>query len=124
MCPLTACVYIEHHLQDKLVEQQLGPAPPARASPGMVMQYSSMHADRRASLLVDNVNSLIETLAGVIVKVSSAPLRTAEQSHCSMKAAVPATIWQFCCVAFACNQPAQQQRHRTKVLLVFVLAKE
>jgi hypothetical protein len=56
-------------LQDKLVEQQLGPAPPARASPGMVMQYTTMMAERRASLLVDNISNLVEALAGVVVKV-------------------------------------------------------
>jgi hypothetical protein len=56
-------------LQDKLVEKQLGPAPPARASPGMVLQYSTMMAERRASLLVDNISSLVEGLAGVVVKV-------------------------------------------------------
>lgn len=53
---------------DKLVEQQLGPAPPARASPGMVLQYSTMMAERRASVLVDNISSLVEGLAGVAVK--------------------------------------------------------
>lgn len=56
-------------VQDYLVTQQLGPVPPPRASPGMLMQYTTMFAERRASLLVDNISGLIENLAGVIVKV-------------------------------------------------------
>lgn len=35
----------------------------------MVLQYSTMMAERRASLLVDNISSLVEGLAGVAVKV-------------------------------------------------------
>jgi hypothetical protein len=35
----------------------------------MVLQYTTMMAERRASLLVDNISSLVEGLAGVVVKV-------------------------------------------------------
>lgn len=35
----------------------------------MVMQYTTMFAERRASMLVDNISSFIESVAGVIVKV-------------------------------------------------------
>jgi hypothetical protein len=35
----------------------------------MVLQYTTMMAERRASLLVDNISGLVEGLAGVVVKV-------------------------------------------------------
>jgi hypothetical protein len=56
-------------MQDKLVLQQLGPAPPGTASPGMMLQYNTMFKERRQSLVIDNVCSLIENAAGLMVKV-------------------------------------------------------
>lgn len=57
------------HVQDKLVQQQLGPVPPAAASPGMVMQYNTMFLERKRSLLIDHVNCMIEHMAALLVKV-------------------------------------------------------
>lgn len=56
-------------LQDKLVLQQLGPAPPGSASPGMQLQYATMFRERRLSLIIDNVCSLVESTAALVVKV-------------------------------------------------------
>jgi hypothetical protein len=56
-------------VQDKLVRQQLGPAPPATASPGMILQYNTMFSERKRSLFIDNVNGLIESAAALLVKV-------------------------------------------------------
>lgn len=58
-------------LQEKLVQQQLGPMPPATASPGMILQYNTMLSERKRSLVVDNINGLIENAAALLVKVRS-----------------------------------------------------
>lgn len=55
---------------DTLVQQQLGPAPPATASPGMILQYNTMFSERKRSLFIDNVNGLIESAAALLVKVA------------------------------------------------------
>jgi hypothetical protein len=65
---LRACLL--SRAQDKLVLQQLGPAPPAHASPGMQLQYNTMFAERRRSLVLDNVCSLLENSAALLVKVA------------------------------------------------------
>lgn len=56
-------------LQDKLVKQQLGPMPPSTASPGMILQYNTMFDERKRSLVIDNINSVIENTAALLVKV-------------------------------------------------------
>jgi hypothetical protein len=71
--------------QDKLVQQQLGPLPPPSASPGMILQYNGMFAERKRSLVIDNVNGLIENSAAVLVKV-----RAAQQQR---RLQQPATAW-------------------------------
>lgn len=65
-CALLLCCC---SVQDKLVRQQLGPAPPATASPGMILQYNTMFNERKRSLAIDNVNGLIESAAALLVKV-------------------------------------------------------
>lgn len=58
--------------QDKLVAQQLGPAPPPHASPGMLLQYNTMFSERRRSLVLDNACGLVENSAALLVKVRQA----------------------------------------------------
>lgn len=67
--PLTRQTVVLLPLQDKLVRQQLGPAPPATASPGMILQYNTMFSERKRALFIDNVNGLIEGAAALLVKV-------------------------------------------------------
>jgi hypothetical protein len=68
------CCYAENvpFLQTGLIRQQLGPAPPATASPGMMMQYTTMFEERRISLVLDSMCTLLETLAAAAVKVCAA----------------------------------------------------
>lgn len=60
--------------------QQLGPAPPATASPGMVLQYNTMFKERRQSLIIDKVCSVIENAAALMVKVRHQAHPCAQQS--------------------------------------------
>jgi hypothetical protein len=70
--------------QDKLVHQQLGPEPPATASPGMILQYNTMFSERKRSLVIDNINGLVESIAALLVKVCAgtvASCRAPEQQQ-------------------------------------------
>jgi len=59
-------------LQSGLIRQQLGPAPPVTASPGMMMQYSTMFEERRISLDAGQRQvTRLETLAAAAVKVAA-----------------------------------------------------
>lgn len=87
--PLTRQSVVLLTVQDKLVRQQLGPAPPATASPGMILQYNTMFSERKRSLFIDNVNGLIESAAALLVKVRAdgrpvVCLRPAAAPPCSM----------------------------------------
>jgi hypothetical protein len=74
----------------------------------MVLQYSTMMAERRASLLVDNISSLVEGLAGAVVKVSKLP---------------PAAVWYACIssapgIQFSRAMQASADRKQQQMCLV------
>ena len=51
-----------------MVERQIGPPPGPRASPGLVIQYSSMRSTRLRTLVVDHTCNLLESCAALAVK--------------------------------------------------------
>jgi len=91
------------------VQQQLGPMPPATASPGMILQYNTMLSERKRSLVVDNINGLIENAAALLVKVRSTARaiqgcqkHLAVSSNCSHSSWVR---WPVLCIAATPAQP-------------------
>ena len=61
-------------MQNHLIYRQIGPPPPATASPGLHMQYALLRRMRVRSHIIDVLNSLIETVAMLTVKVRALAL--------------------------------------------------
>lgn len=57
-------------LQRALITRQIGPPPPAGATPALLLQYASLLRIRLRSHHVDVANNLVESLAFLIIKAS------------------------------------------------------